>query len=649
LMSIALAALALIAINLLVATSLAQGRTASTLINCSGSIQACIDAANDGDTILIAAGTYTESLTLSKPVSLTGENRDTTIIHAVEGQRVLTVTGATIDNSVVISGLTFTGGSAIAGSGSCLELCGGGILVDDNAQPLLSNIIVTDNSAQLAGGVYAKVLKLKDSRIENNIGGGAVAYTATIVGGEFNGNADGGGVAAEVLALADTHFISNTAYEGGGAYVNQSATIVNALFENNRCTGDYCGGGGIYLTQYFAGSLTLSKTTFINNLAYNGGAVSSHRPVSVKNSAFISNSARSTGGGIWVQDSPLDMENTYLNSNTAQDGGGGAMILGIATITGSHFEGNVSNGNSYAGGIYAYKLQLTNTVFISNSSKHAGGAQAPYAYINGGRFERNTSTGWGGGLAVNNLFMTGTIVISNTAGGGGGAWVPGITWLNGVRFENNRALGDEPAWSNGGGLLAEFDSLFISGTYFINNSAVTYGGGLSFNSDVPGYVVNTVFAGNHSDSGRATVATTAGGDLDLLHTTIADSTLNPQPAIAVLSGTLHLTDTIIANHAIGISNTGGIVNEDYNLFFNTVTNTIGVTSGGHSLIGDPKFVDPLNGDYHLQFGSAAIDHGVDTGVTTDLDGNPRPHGVGFDIGAYEYQSGHYLWLPLIRK
>ncbi len=116
-----------------------------------------------------------------------------------------------------------------------------------------------------------------------------------------------------------------------------------------------------------------------------------------------------------------------------------------------------------------------------------------------------------------------------------------------------------------------------------------------------------------------------------------------------MSGTLRLTNTIIASHTIAISNTGGTVYEDYNLFFNTITNTIGVTSGGHSLSGDPKFIDPLNSNYHLQFGSASIDHGVDTGLYTDLAGNPRPVGLGFDIGAYEYQSIRYLWLPVIRK
>jgi hypothetical protein len=67
LMSLALAVLALVTINLLVATSPVQGKPAA-LINCSGSIQACIDSANDGDTILIAAGIYTDLDRNPRPV-----------------------------------------------------------------------------------------------------------------------------------------------------------------------------------------------------------------------------------------------------------------------------------------------------------------------------------------------------------------------------------------------------------------------------------------------------------------------------------------------------------------------------------------------------------------------------------------------------
>ena len=144
---------ALVLITLLLKQSPTQAHSLyrATAVNCVGSIQVCIDAAADGDTIVIPAGTYTESLTLSKAVSLTGENRDTTIIHAVTGQRVLTVTGATISNSVVISGLTFTGGN-LSGPEYCPKQCGGGVFVTDTAYLTIQNVLFSNNAADRVSG-----------------------------------------------------------------------------------------------------------------------------------------------------------------------------------------------------------------------------------------------------------------------------------------------------------------------------------------------------------------------------------------------------------------------------------------------------------------------------------------------------------------
>jgi hypothetical protein len=51
---------------------------------------------------------------------------------------------------------------------------------------------------------------------------------------------------------------------------------------------------------------------------------------------------------------------------------------------------------------------------------------------------------------------------------------------------------------------------------------------------------------------------------------------------------------------------------------------------------DPKFVDPANGDFHLQAGSPAIDAGTSSGApATDFEGRARPDGH-IDIGAYEF-------------
>jgi hypothetical protein len=58
----------------------------------------------------------------------------------------------------------------------------------------------------------------------------------------------------------------------------------------------------------------------------------------------------------------------------------------------------------------------------------------------------------------------------------------------------------------------------------------------------------------------------------------------------------------------------------------------------HSLIAAPEqlFVDPAGDDYHLKTSSPAVDKGLALSqVTEDLEGNLRPAGAGYDIGAYE--------------
>jgi hypothetical protein len=109
-----------------------------------------------------------------------------------------------------------------------------------------------------------------------------------------------------------------------------------------------------------------------------------------------------------------------------------------------------------------------------------------------------------------------------------------------------------------------------------------------------------------------------------------------------------LTNTIIASQTVGITATSDS-NAALNgvLWFDNGANTggPGTIAVTHEITGDPAFAPD---GYHLTAGSAAIDQGVDAGVTTDIDGEHRPQGPAPDLGADEI-SLSYIYLPLVLR
>jgi len=70
-----------------------------------------------------------------------------------------------------------------------------------------------------------------------------------------------------------------------------------------------------------------------------------------------------------------------------------------------------------------------------------------------------------------------------------------------------------------------------------------------------------------------------------------------------------------------------------NLFFGDGATPSFSTS---SISADPKFVDTTNNNFQIQQGSPAVDAGANDGISRDIMQTPRPQGVAYDIGAYEF-------------
>jgi hypothetical protein len=58
------------------------------------------------------------------------------------------------------------------------------------------------------------------------------------------------------------------------------------------------------------------------------------------------------------------------------------------------------------------------------------------------------------------------------------------------------------------------------------------------------------------------------------------------------------------------------------------------TNGSFS--GNPEFVNPASGDFHIRENSDCIDKGISLGIPFDMEGNPIPQGANPDIGVFEY-------------
>ena len=122
---------------------------------------------------------------------------------------------------------------------------------------------------------------------------------------------------------------------------------------------------------------------------------------------------------------------------------------------------------------------------------------------------------------------------------------------------------------------------------------------------------------------------------------------------ATYEATARLFNTILVSQTVGAYAAGeGRITLNSTLWQGNGTDWAGSGTVNHTndVWGNPGFVDPGAGDYHLRLTSAAIDRGIDAGVTVDIDGDLRPIGPAPDLGADEFPLPvQKIYLPVVAR
>ena len=333
-------------------------------------IQSGIDAAGDGDTVLVASGEYviTEPITFrGKAITVRSEvGPDETTIRMMtpvvpeRGTVVVFENGETVKS--VLQGFTITGGKG-SWSLSAGNWGGGGIIFDASSGTV-RNCAVVENTAKNGGGVM--VYSGSSTTLTNCIIRGNSATGIT-----FGVDGYGGGLfcgPSSSLALTKCTITGNSAVRGGGGvhcWQNLSLVLTHCAVTNN--TVQYAGGGmlcdsgfailthcviarntraswgGGIMCAFPEASITISNCTICGNSATEGGGIGCFYGGSAKvtNSIIWGNTA-SKGNEIYLEQAPTEFNITY----SSVDGGQAAALVGGGTLNWG--EGNIDADPRFA-------------------------------------------------------------------------------------------------------------------------------------------------------------------------------------------------------------------------------------------------------------------------------------------------------------
>jgi predicted outer membrane repeat protein/parallel beta-helix repeat protein len=504
-------------------------------------VQEAIDEAATGDTIDIAAGTFTECVDLSGlDLTLSGAGSGSTtldgaggcspVVLAEDGETA-TISGMTIENDgqrglegdeailtlddVVFDGLgnaSSYGGAAYIDEGSLTATdvtfssntayAGGALYATDGVALTLERVSLSGNSAIYGGALY-----LSDSGADVSLD----LTDCTLSSNEASSS--GGGVyAADEAALtgSGTTWEDNvsTNGQGGALYLSDEVTYTSdgATWDGN--TAEAGRGGALY--AYTDSVVTITDGEFVDNAAaYGAHAYSYYGEITVGTTDFSGGVATSTAGALYANAATAVLSDVTFSSNTAGSSGGAIYAYYEATLAVSSATFTANTAGNSGGDIGAY---VGDTIELSAISSTGASADDTNGY--GGSI---SLSGGVGDVTISDLDISGA---SAASGGALSINTEAAATLTDASFSGNTA-------TNYGGAVYWYDpydagSLSVSGSTFDGNTAETYyGGGLYFYAGGAGggtlAVDTSTFEGNVAELRGGGVYAGYAGDLTLSH------------------------------------------------------------------------------------------------------------------------------------
>lgn len=494
-----------------------DGNKDGTTVDVAGSLLFVTDSSivNIHDGVVIA----NNKKTLNDRITSCGGFINETTMEKAGGAAILLVNGTVnmyggiIENNEVIT--EYTSSTNEDGTEALLEVtaCGGAIYNRGNFN--MYGGIIRGNEALRGGAIYNdEIVNLVSGTISGNKAhtyGGAVSSSSSAEAQMFIGSE---GESDDKMLFEEN--ISLKA--GGGLYSNTNSPIViygNVTFKNN--VAEESSGGAIYT----GGSLTIRNTEFIgNSCRYSGGAIYHH----------YANADRDR----------RDLELTDCTFKGNEASLGGAVVLSAAD---AEFNGGT-------------KAVITNCLFAENKAAFsefgAGNGGAVYvtrssdAYITGSRFENNVASTNAGALAIHseaNVRIKESSFSGNQASYGGALYTSSKSEVSiiGASFEGNKAVCDaEGKGGNGGAIHTRDVSIIIKNTTLDGNSAENNGGGI--------YQVAISLKLEADVSFKNNAAAVHGGAIYISYATQEDGT--KKGAVLEINGTSFEKNTALSGGAI---------------------------------------------------------------------------------------------------